>query len=65
MVRALDRVVMWNQYFLPAWYKSERTIAWWDRFGRPPLPPRYDLGVTDTWWYDAARAAAIDAGKAP
>jgi microcin C transport system substrate-binding protein len=63
--RALDRVVMWNEYIIPQWYKSERNIAWWDRFGRPPLPPRYDLGVLDTWWYDAARAAATDAGKAP
>ncbi|PWR20339.1 extracellular solute-binding protein [Zavarzinia aquatilis] len=62
---ALDRVVMWNDYIIPQWYKSNRTIAWWDRFGRPATAPVYDLGVVDTWWFDPARSAAIDAGVTP
>ncbi|MDD3446460.1 MAG: extracellular solute-binding protein, partial [Zavarzinia sp.] len=62
---ALDRVIMWNDYFIPQFYKSGRTIAWWDRFGRPATAPLYDIGNIDTWWWDAARAAAVAAGKAP
>lgn len=62
---ALDRVVMWNEYIIPEWFKGGRTIAWWDRFGRPNRAPLHDIGHIDTWWYDTARAAAVDAGKAP
>lgn len=62
---ALDRVIMWNDYFIPQFYKRGRTIAWWDRFGRPETQPVYDIGHIDTWWFDAARSAAVDAGKAP
>lgn len=62
---ALDRVVMWNEYIIPQWYKSSRTIAWWDRFGQPEVKPVYDLGIIDTWWFDAVRSAAVDVGKAP
>jgi microcin C transport system substrate-binding protein len=64
-VRALDRVLMWNRYWIPQWYKGVHTIAYWNKFGRPRTKPKYDLGVIDTWWYDAAKAAMIAAGKAP
>lgn len=33
--RALDRVLMWNYYFVPQWYKNTNFIAYWDKFGRP------------------------------
>lgn len=59
--RALDRVVMWNQYMVPQWYKGAHTIAYWDRFGRPASKPRYALGFPSTWWFDAKKAAALDA----
>ncbi|WP_208112049.1 extracellular solute-binding protein [Zavarzinia compransoris] len=62
---ALDRVVMWNEYLIPQWFKGGRTIAWWDRFGRPAKAPLHDIGHVDTWWLDPGRAAAIDAGRAP
>ncbi|MFA5121007.1 extracellular solute-binding protein [Zavarzinia sp.] len=62
---ALDRVVMWNDYFIPQYFSDVRKIAWWDRFGRPATAPVYDIGNVDTWWFDPARSAAVDAGKAP
>lgn len=56
-VRALDRVLRSQHYWVPQWYKGVHTFAYWDRFGRPAVSPKYDTGITDTWWYDAARSA--------
>jgi len=64
-VRALDRVLMWNRYMVPQWYKGVHTIAYWNKFSRPRITPRFDLGVLDTWWYSVEKAAMIAAGKAP
>jgi microcin C transport system substrate-binding protein len=55
--RALDRVLMWGAYTVPQWYSGKHRLAYWDKFGRPPAKPRYDLGVIDTWWVDEARQA--------
>lgn len=54
--RALDRVIMWNAYIVPQWYKGEHNLAFWDRFGRPATKPPYHRGVVNSWWYDRARA---------
>ncbi len=64
-VRALDRVLMWNRYTVPQWYKGEHNIAYWNKFDHPKVKPRYARGVIDTWWFDAKKAAMIAAGKAP
>ena len=63
--RALDRVLMWNRYVVPQWYKGEHNIAYWNRFDRPAVKPKYDLGMLDTWWFDPDKAAMIAAGRAP
>lgn len=63
--RALDRVLMWNHYVVPQWYKGEHNIAYWNKFDRPGVKPRFDLGMLDTWWFNAEKAALIAAGKAP
>lgn len=55
--RALDRVIMWNNYIIPQWYKGEHNLAYWDRFGRPTAPkPDYHRGVVNSWWFDAEKA---------
>jgi microcin C transport system substrate-binding protein len=33
-------------------------VAFWDRFGRPKVAPKYDLGF-DTWWIDPVKDAAL------
>ena len=59
--KALDRVVRAGRYWVPQWYKASHWIAYWDVFGRPAAKgPRYDRGVPDTWWYDAAKGAKIE-----
>lgn len=63
--RALDRVLMWNRYVVPQWYKGEHNIAYWNKFDRPTVKPRFDLGMLDTWWFNSEKAAMIAAGTAP
>lgn len=58
--RALDRVLMWNYYFIPHWYKSNHFIAYWDKFGRPDAEkPGFDRAVLHSWWYDPAKAETL------
>jgi microcin C transport system substrate-binding protein len=57
--RALDRVLRAGHYWVPQWYKPAHHVAYWDRFARPAIKPRYDRGIVHTWWYDAAKAAKL------
>jgi microcin C transport system substrate-binding protein len=56
---ALDRVLRVGHYWVPAWYKPFYHIAHWDKYGRPPVQPRYARGYIDSWWYDAAKDAKL------
>ena len=58
--RALDRVLMWNNYVVPQWYKGSHNIAYWNKFSRPAKKPLYDLGVLDTWWLNPAKGQNRD-----
>ena len=60
-VKALDRVLRAYNYWVPHWYKASHNLAYWDRFSRPAMKPKYARGVLDTWWYDEKKAAALDA----
>jgi microcin C transport system substrate-binding protein len=64
-VHALDRVLMWNKYMVPQWYKGVHNLAYWNKFERPKVKPKFDLGMLDTWWYSPQKAAMIKVGKAP
>lgn len=57
--RALDRVLMWNHFLIPHWYKGEHHIAYWNTFSRPALKPKYAPGYMDTWWYDEGKAEKL------
>jgi YD repeat-containing protein len=56
--RAFDRVLQWNFYVIPEWHLGKYRIAWWNKFSRPPLKPKYSLG-TGSWWADAAKEAKL------
>ena len=64
-VRALDRVLMWNRFFVPQWYKGSHNVAYWNKFDRPKIKPRYARGVIDTWWFNPEKARMLAAGTAP
>ncbi len=57
--KALDRVLRAGHYWVPHWFSGKHRIAYWNRFSRPAVKPRYDRGVLDTWWLDAAKAAKL------
>ncbi|MDH5797628.1 MAG: extracellular solute-binding protein [Paracoccaceae bacterium] len=62
-VKALDRVLRAERFWVPQWYKDVHTVAYYDMFEYPdPLPP-YSLGNLDFWWFNADKAQALkDAG---
>jgi len=56
--KALDRVLLWNNYVVPQWTYGKLRSARWDRFGRPDPLPKYGISAFPTiWWWDAAKAA--------
>jgi len=58
--RALDRVLLWNNYVVPQWNYPKVRTARWDRFGRPSELPKYGLsGFPALWWFDPDKAARI------
>jgi microcin C transport system substrate-binding protein len=61
-VRALDRVLLWGIYMVPHFYIAADRLLYWDRLGRPEVVPTEGLAI-DTWWYDKAKAARLDAAR--
>lgn len=61
--RALDRVLLWGHYVIPHWHIRSFRVAYWDKFGRPKVQPKYDLGF-DNWWVDEKKEAALKGSKA-
>jgi microcin C transport system substrate-binding protein len=56
--KALDRILLWNNYVVPQWTYSKVRSARWDRFGRPdPLPKYGSSAFPALWWWDAEKAA--------
>tara|TARA_B100000686_G_C16800282_1_gene985441 strand:- start:3780 stop:5639 length:1860 start_codon:yes stop_codon:yes gene_type:complete len=64
-VKALDRVIMWNRYVIPQWYKGSHNIAYWNKFGRPQIIAKYNLGVIDTWWLDKKKSHMLNQNQKP
>lgn len=62
--RALDRVLLWNYYMIPAWHRTNYYVAYWDKFDHPKIMPKYYPSVDFlTWWYDPEKAAEINREK--
>ena len=49
--RAFDRILTWNHYVMPEWHISKFRVAYWNKFSRPEIRPKYALGLY-TWWID-------------
>jgi len=60
---ALDRVLLWQYYLIPHWHIGSYRIAYWDRFARPAIAPKYGLEVVDGWWTDPTKATKIDTAQ--
>jgi len=63
--KALDRVLLWNYYMIPAWHDDVMRVAYWDRFSWPEISPKYlGLDIT-TWWFDRDKDAKINLEPEP
>ncbi len=60
--RALDRVLQWGFYVIPNFHTSVFRVAYWDKFRRPEIAPKYGIGL-DAWWVDPKAEQTIDAKK--
>jgi len=49
-LRAVDRILRANHYWVPHWSKGSHTIAYRDTFGFPETKPSLERGIYDTWW---------------
>ena len=61
--RALDRVLLWNNYVVPQWYSPYTRVAYWDRFGHPKKLPSQSVGFPTIWWWDDAAASKLASVK--
>ena len=63
--RALDRVLLWNDFVVPQWYSPNVRIAYWNRFGQPKTLPALTPGFIQVWWYDKEKAAKLPGAREP
>ncbi len=63
-VRALDRVLRAERFWVPQWFKNTSWVAYWDVYERPERMPPYALGNLEFWWWDAQRAEELRAAGA-
>ena len=64
-VKALDRVLLMNQYVTPSYTILPDRIAYWDRFGHPNPYPKFAIGFPAVWWWDADKAGTGAAKVGP
>jgi microcin C transport system substrate-binding protein len=56
--RALDRVLLSGYYVIPHWHIRSYRVAYWNKFMRPAITPKYSLGF-EGWWIDPDLAATL------
>ncbi|MBI2566794.1 MAG: ABC transporter substrate-binding protein [Candidatus Schekmanbacteria bacterium] len=62
-IQGIDAILTEAVPYMLDYYSDNFRIMWWDKFGMPEwvtfptIDPRY--GHWQTWWYDAARAEAL------
>lgn len=60
-IKALDRVLLWNDYVVPQWSYNKLRVAHWNRFSHHEPLPRYGIaGFPALWWWDAEKAIRTD-----
>ncbi len=54
--RALDRVLLWNDFVVPQWFAPKARLAYWNRYGQPEKLPGLTPGFLQVWWFDREKA---------
>ncbi len=60
---ALDRVLLWGHYVIPHWHITYDRVAYWNKFSRPKVDPKYGIDLF-AWWIDPVKVAALARGGA-
>ena len=56
---ALDRVLLWGYYVIPHWHITYDRVAYWNKFSRPEVNPKYGIDLF-AWWIDPVKLAALE-----
>jgi microcin C transport system substrate-binding protein len=56
---ALDRVLLWGHYVIPHWHITYDRVAYWNKFSRPKINPKYGIDLF-AWWIDPVKLAALE-----
>jgi microcin C transport system substrate-binding protein len=56
---ALDRVLLWGYYVVPHWHITYDRVAYWNKFSRPEVNPKYGVDLF-AWWIDPVKLAALE-----
>jgi microcin C transport system substrate-binding protein len=63
--KALDRVLLWNEYILPGWTLRAIRTARWNRYDRPETLPYYnEPAFPQVWWWDESKASQVRQARA-
>ena len=62
--RALDRVLMWNFYFVPLGSQPGFRLVHWDKFGEVKTDTVSRVPFIDAWWWDEEKARRVEDGIA-
>jgi microcin C transport system substrate-binding protein len=68
IIHALDRVLLAGYYVIPNWYAGYYRVAYWKKFGKPSVQPKYanmPSAVINDWWIDPAADKALAAQAPP
>lgn len=63
-VRALDRVLRAELFWVPQWFKDVHTVAYFDQYEYPEPLPETALGELDFWWFNQEKHDALVAAGA-
>ena len=61
--RVLDRAMRSLKWTIPQWFKDVHTVAYWDMYEHPEIPP-FGLGAFSFWWHNPEKEAALKAAGA-
>jgi len=52
--RAIDRILLNEQYLIPQWFIAYHRVSYWDKFEWPKIIPKYfnaKAWMLETWWF--------------
>ena len=58
--RALDRVLLWNFYMIPAWSSDKIRVAYWNKFDHPSYTSPLNPFEIDTWWLNPDKVKELE-----